>query len=166
MYVRMSFILLSVFSVRSIASSKASSPQRVIQCFLFQFTVPSLFLKVIQQLLTSSFSSSRHFYPSLYLSSNNVFQKAVPTQDVTNPVSLRFIVCRMFLSFSTRCNTSSFLTWSFQISSPSFYSITFQTFPGIFDLLSEVSKFHHRTKLYSKCSNLLVFCLNLSPICW
>jgi hypothetical protein len=33
---------------RSVASSKASSPQGAIKCFLFQFTVSSLFLKAIQ----------------------------------------------------------------------------------------------------------------------
>jgi hypothetical protein len=38
--------------------------------------------------LTSSTSSSRHFYPSLYLYLTDAFSKAVPTQDVTNPVSL------------------------------------------------------------------------------
>jgi len=38
--------------------------------------------------LTSSFLSSRHFNPFLYLSFNNVIYKAVPMQDVTNPVSL------------------------------------------------------------------------------
>ena len=57
----------------------------------FQFTVSSPLLETIQQLLMSSSSSFRHVYPSLYtyLSFNYVFQKAVPTQDVTNPVSLR-----------------------------------------------------------------------------
>jgi len=35
-----------------------------------------------------SLSSSRHLYPSLYLSFNRWFQKAVPTQDVSNPVTL------------------------------------------------------------------------------
>ena len=34
------------------------------------------------QLLMSSSSSSRHFYPSIYLPFNNMFQKAVPTQDI------------------------------------------------------------------------------------
>jgi hypothetical protein len=33
---------------RSIAFSKASSPQSAIQCVLFQFSISSLFLKVIQ----------------------------------------------------------------------------------------------------------------------
>ena len=60
-------------------------PKRVLRSFLFQFAVSSTFLKVIHWLLTSSSSYSRHYHPSLYLSSNNVFQKAVPTQDVTNP---------------------------------------------------------------------------------
>ena len=71
---------------RSTTASKASLPQSVIQCFLFQFPVSSLFLKVIQQLLTSSSSSS------FYLSFSFV-QKAVPMQDVTSPVSLPFIYC-------------------------------------------------------------------------
>ena len=73
---------------RSIVSSRVSSTGSAIQCFVVQFTVISLFLKVIQQLLTSSSSSSLTFYPSLYFSFNNLFQKAIPTQYVTNPVSL------------------------------------------------------------------------------
>ena len=51
----------------SSSSSKTRFPQRAIQCFLFQFPVPSLFHKVTQQLLMSSSSSSRHLYSSLYL---------------------------------------------------------------------------------------------------
>jgi len=42
---------------RSTASSKASSPQFAVKCFLVQISVPSLSLKVIHWLLTSS---SRH----------------------------------------------------------------------------------------------------------
>jgi hypothetical protein len=38
-------------------------------------------------LLTSSSLSSLHFYPLLYLSFNKMFQKIIPTPDVTNPVS-------------------------------------------------------------------------------
>ena len=56
-------------------------------------SILSPFLKAIQWLLTSSPSSYLHFYPSLYLSFNNVFQKAVPTQDMTNPVSLPSFYC-------------------------------------------------------------------------
>ena len=88
-----SFIRSFIHSFRSpshgrstrITSSKSSSPQSVIQCFFFYFPVPSLFLKIIQQLLTSSSQSSIHFF---YLSFNNVFPKTVSTQDVTNLVNL------------------------------------------------------------------------------
>jgi len=38
------------------------------------------------------------------------------------------------------------------LSSTSFSRITFQNFPGISDLFSEVSKLQHRTNPYSKCS--------------
>ena len=83
---------------RSVASSKASSPAITIQCFLYQFPGVSHFLNVIRQLITSPSSSSSHFYPSLYLSFNNLFQKAVPTQNVTNPITFIFsIVCRILL---------------------------------------------------------------------
>ena len=50
--------------------------------------VSSPFLNVIQQLPTTSSLSSCHFYPPLYLSFNNTLQKAVSTQNVTNPVRL------------------------------------------------------------------------------
>jgi len=49
---------------------------------------------------------------------------------------------------------------------PSVSSNTFQSLPDISDLLSEVSKFQHNTKLSSKCSTLLFSFLNLSPLCW
>jgi len=71
--------------------SKASSPSSAIQCFLSQIPIwPSL---------TSSSSClrllphSRHFLPPTYISPNNAFQKAVPTQDLTKPVSLPSFYC-------------------------------------------------------------------------
>ena len=72
---------------RFIASSKVRYPHSSIWCCLFQLPVSSRFFKVIQQLLTSSSSSSRCFRPSPLLSLKNLFQKAVPMQDVTNPVA-------------------------------------------------------------------------------
>ena len=50
--------------------------------------------------------------------------------------------------------------------SPSFSSTTFQNFPGISDLLSEMSKVQHHTKLCSKCSISLASYLNWNTICW
>jgi len=86
------------------------------------------------------------------------------------PVSsfvLLFVVCRIhvYLSSLTLCNTSSFLTRSVKMFS-AFLQRHISKFPGIFDLLSEMSKFHRHTKLCSKCSSLLVSSLNLSLICW
>ena len=75
---------------RSKASSKASCPRSGIQSFLFQMRVSSPFLKVIQQLPTSSSVSSCHLYPTLYLSFNNPLQKAASTQNVTISVRLPF----------------------------------------------------------------------------
>ena len=68
-----------------------------------------------------------------------------------NPVSLTFfIACRIFLYTLTLRNTSSFFTDRCSWSSLSFSSTTFQIFPGIPDLLSGVSNFHHHRKLCSK----------------
>ena len=65
----------------------------------------SLFLKVIQQLVTPSSSSSRHFYLSL----NNVFRKQFLRKMWPIQIAfLLFTVCRIFLSFLTLRNTSSF----------------------------------------------------------
>jgi hypothetical protein len=46
------------------------------------------------------------------------------------------------------------------------HSTTFQDFPGIYDQLSEVSKFQHHTKLYPTCSFSLISSSYVSPICW
>ena len=101
---------------RSTASSKASSPRSASQCFLFQLPVISLFLKVIQQLLTSSSSSFHHLYTTLYLFFDNVFLMAVPTQDVANPVGLPPFYCMQDIPLSlTLCNISPFVTRSFYI---------------------------------------------------
>ena len=95
------------------ASPKSSSPQSAVSFFLFQFPASSLSLNVVQLLPTSSSSSSCHLYPSLYLSFNNLFSKALATQDVTIHLAfLLFIVCRIFLCSLTLRNTSLFFTRS------------------------------------------------------
>ena len=86
------------------------------------------------------------------------------------PIQLTFVlfivwVCRIFfppavyviLEFPR--DRSS---WSCPYSS----STTFQNFPGISDLLSEMSKFQYHTTLFSRCSTLLVSSINLSPVYW
>ena len=75
---------------RSKDSSKTSCPHSAIQSFLVQMRVSSPFLKVIQQLPTSSSSSSCYFHPPFFLSFTNPLQKLVSMQNVTNPVSLPF----------------------------------------------------------------------------
>ena len=80
--------------------------------------------------------------------------KAVPMQDVINPVSLPFLYFwRLFLSSLSLSNTSTFLTWSVQLI---FSSTTFENFPCIFNLLSEVSESQRHTELSSKYSTLLI----------
>ena len=57
---------------------------------------------------------SPHFCPFFY----NVFQKADPTQDVTNPISFLIfflITCKIFLCSLTLCNSYSFFTQSLQL---------------------------------------------------
>ena len=88
-------------------SCNARSLHSATYCLIFQFSASSSFLKAIQQLLTSSSSYSHRFYPSLYIPFNKVFQKAVPTQDMTNPVTLPSVYCMydiplLLYSFFTR----------------------------------------------------------------
>jgi len=53
---------------RSAVSSKWSSKQSAIWCFLCKCQVPSYFFKVVRQLLKSSSWFSRHFCPSFCIS--------------------------------------------------------------------------------------------------
>jgi hypothetical protein len=77
---------------------------------------------------------------------------------------LLFIVYRIFLP-------SPFVIFHFSHNQPNWFSASFpsttlQNLPGNSDLLSEVSKFQHHTKLYSKCNTSPVYSSNISPICW
>jgi hypothetical protein len=78
--------------------------------------------------------------------------------------NLPFIVYRILMSSLTLCNlrfSHCHSTWS----SP-FTITTFQRFPDISDLLSEVSNLQYRTNLCSRYRILVVSSLNLSRICW
>ena len=84
----------------AIDSSKSISPSKAFWCFLFQISVSSQFFNFIQQLFTSSSSSSNLFCYSLHLSFNNVHQKAVATRDVTSPVQLFLLLCIIYRLFA------------------------------------------------------------------
>ena len=78
---------------------------------------------------------------------------------------LLFTVRRKFLSSWALCNTYHFSHYRSNRFSPSFSSTTFQNFPGINRLLSEVySKLQRHTKLCYKCSTLLVRSLSVFSI--
>jgi hypothetical protein len=80
-----------------------------------KFPVSSLFCKFIQKLFTSPFSSSHHFYSSVYLFVCTVILRAFPRSMWTIHLAfLLFIVFRKFISSLTLCNTS-FLTMIFSI---------------------------------------------------
>jgi hypothetical protein len=87
-------------------------------------------------------------------------------QDVPYSVSLPFIVCKTFFSSLTHCDISTFFTQSGQLILSILNQRHFQNSPGISDLLSWVFKFQDHANLHSKCSNLLFYSSNLSPICW
>ena len=60
-------------------------------------------------------SSSPHFYPSHHLLFNNVFQKAVPTPNVTNPVRLSSFYCMQDIPLILGSINTSLLTRSVQL---------------------------------------------------
>ena len=98
---------------RSSAPSKASSPHSAIECFLFQIPIPLIFLR----------SSSSCLRPLLFL--YMLFRRQFLRK--MWPIHLDFylfVVCRIFLSSQSLCNTSSFL-----IRSPSKYIRVLMTNP-------------------------------------
>ena len=116
-----------------------------------QFAASSLFLAVIQQLLTSFFSSS----PKTKFSFKIAFYKAVSKQyRPIQAVFLLFIISKIFLSLFTLYNTPSLLTLSHLIIFSSFSSTTSHIFQGIYNLIFEASNLQHLTKLCSKYSTL------------
>lgn len=86
--------------------SIASSLKIALWCVLFKDSVTSPSLKIIEQQLTSSSSSSCPFH----LSFNNLYQKEIHTQDSTNSLTLlRFVYTGCFLLHQSRWkNTSIF----------------------------------------------------------
>jgi len=83
---------------------------------------------------------------------------------VTNPAFSFSLYAHSFPPFSlaTLLHFSHDQTnWSLSSS-----TITFRNFPGIYILLSEVSKFQHHTSCAPKVALLKISSLSLSRICW
>ena len=129
---------------RSTDTFKQISLDNALWCLPFELPTPSFSLMVILQLFTSSPSSSLH----LSLSFNSLFQKTVPTQDVTNPVSPPLLYCMYGIPLPL--NTIQHII-SRAIGPADFHpspATHFQNFLCISDLLSEVSKFQrHKAAL-------------------
>jgi hypothetical protein len=102
-----------------------------------------------------SSSSSCHFCSSLHFSFSKVLQKAVPTKDVTNPVTL--FNCLFYDSLLLgSMNNSPLLTLSVQLIFPS-SSLIFQNFSSTYYLLSEMSEFQQHKSATLKTYRFIRF---------
>ena len=127
-YIRWLSLFRSLSYDRPKVFSTSSWPQSVM-CFLFKFPVSSCFLQVKQQLLTSSSSCTRNFQSSVCPSFNKMFQKAVSTQLLTNPVSLLSLYCTQDIPFLPDSLLHLFIFTR---------SAKFKKFPGITELFPEM----------------------------
>lgn len=127
--------------------SKAISPQRAILCFVFQFPLSSRFPKISSCIRLFPCLPVTFILPTIHPSITRLakqFQRQMLRMQL---VFFLFIECKIFPSISTLCSIChSSHDWS-KWSSPFFFSITFQNFPGTSDLLFELSKLQHPTQL-------------------
>ena len=131
-----------------IASSQASPTYSSTKCFLFQLPVSSRFFKLIQQLLTySPLPPIPYIFPLIMCCRRHFLSKMWSIQ-----LALLFIVPTIFLSSMTIRNI--FIFHKIRQTDPPLPSpsTTYENFHSTYDLLFEVSKFRHHTKLCSKCS--------------
>jgi hypothetical protein len=155
------YALWFIHSVFCLTTSPYNLPKRVLHrvrasASSFDFQFPRfplrLFgscLRLLPRLPVTSILPS--IFPSVICFRRQLQRKMWPIR-----LALLFFVWRIFLSSLTFYNTSSFLTRSVQLIFSILLQHYFKNFPGISDLFSEVSKFHHHTKLHSKCNFLLV----------
>ena len=142
---------------RCINSFKVSSPISAIYCFLFQVPVSFRFLKVFHQLFTSSFSSSHTFY----LPFNNMFQKAVPTQDVSNQVALPSFYCVQDVQFLLdTIHYFSFSTLSIQL----VFSVFLQDHAKLCSKCSYIIDFSCTFKVQKEQVSMMCMCCNESGV--
>jgi hypothetical protein len=132
-------------------------PHSATWCFCFYVPVSSHFVKIIQRLLTSFPLSSRPLCLSFHLSFNNAYSKAVSSLRKKISIQLSYTVFFFFMTFFSSLPYVILLYFSHDLCywSPSFSRTTFQNFPGISGLLSEVSNFQRHTKPCSKCIKYL-----------
>ena len=113
------YISLSLFYSlpydKSIASSKANSPQSAIYCFNFQFQCPLISLKPSSCLRYRPLPLATSVLPSIFPSTVCFRRQIIQKMCSVQLSCLFFIVCSIFLSFLTTYNTSSFLTRSAQL---------------------------------------------------
>ena len=140
-YVRICVCIMSSSSVICQTTGPKPLPKRFLHVvrsrassFNWQYPLLSLrpsssFLRLLPRLLVTSICP--FIFPSITFCRRQSILKMWPIQ-----LAFRFLIsCRIFLCSLTLSNTSSFLTWSVQLTSPSFSSTTFQNFPGFSDLL-------------------------------
>ena len=138
-----------------------------VSSFNFQYSLLSLrlsnsCLRLFALLTVPSFLAS--VFPSITCFRKLFLRKMWPVQ----LVFLFSIVCMISRCYLILCNTFSFLARSIEMIVSSSFSVSIWNFPGISNLLYEVSKFQHRSMLSFKGSISLVSPLNLlvRPICW
>ena len=91
-----------------VLSCPLSPPQSVLHTvhsnvFSFSFQYPPISFISASSCFHFPFSASHQFYPSLCLFFNNSFYTAVPTQDLTNPVSLPSFYCLQYIHLLLDC---------------------------------------------------------------
>jgi hypothetical protein len=94
---KMWFAYVHIHSFRNLTTNPQPLPKRVLckvqpNAFSSKLQSPLIFLKVVQHLPKSFSFSFLLFNPTLYFSFNNVFPNTISTQDVTNPISLSFLL--------------------------------------------------------------------------
>ena len=159
--------LCSLSYDRSIASSRASSAQIEIWCFLFQFSISPRFL--------GSSSKRLRLLPLLPLTSLLPFicpavtcfkRQSLSKCDQSSYPSLFLLFVWHFCPFWLHGILHPFSHHRCHRLSPCFSSTTTQYFPGICDLIFEVCTFQHHKKLCSRTNPPLLSPLDYSQICW
>ena len=143
---------------KSIAASKSEFSRQGYPVFPLSSSSIFFFPKIIQQLLTSSTSSTRPFY----LSFVKVFQKAVPTQLVTNSFSLPSLCCMQFIFPPLALRNSLFLHDHCKYLLHHTPAPRFKPSELFVIYFPESPSFINHKKLCSKCSIPLVSSLNLT----